>query len=223
MSDWQITAPLGTPNKGPNRFDIMASGVRGKPRNRGDLPGEPIYVRNGAQRVESGFYRTEEDGRIQYVDQEGRPVDERRLEAARAFDLAQREGKIFDLESQQAVDIGGGEQQERTPRAEGPTGMSDEQVATRQAGIRESAAQARMNAGPVEGVEFDSWSAARITDPEILRQVGVEGAITETIARNRLTQDQARAAFEATFSRPVPSNMSPKEALAEELRNMRRQ
>lgn len=234
MSDWQMTDPLGTPNTGRNRFDIMASGLRGRTRGKQD-PGDPIRVKNGEQLVESGFYRREQNGRIQYVDGDGNPIEGQQQEAARAFDLAQREGKVFDLESQQAVNWPpengnapdrSGERQ-RAP-AEGPA----RENRTDFVGARREEREQRMSEARARGgVSFHPDGRAFIPTPEGLTIGSGNTAVAPREINSNtakdLTPDQAREIFRQAFGRDLPPDRNPVEALSEELRNaqgdMRRQ
>jgi hypothetical protein len=233
MSDWQMTDPLGTPQTGPNRFDIMASGLRGRDRNKRP-PGEPIRVKNGNQLVESGFYRREQNGRIQYVDQDGNPIEGQQQEAARAFDLAQREGKVFDLESQQAVNMpSGGDAPDRSgERQRAPAEGAARENRTDFVGERREQREQRMSEARASGgVSFHPDGTAFVPTPEGLtigsgNTAAAPREINYRTARD-LSPDQAREIYRKAFGRDLPPDRNPVEALSEELRNaqgnMRRQ
>lgn len=232
MSDWQLTDPVGTPNTGPNRFDIMASGLRRRDRNK-QPPGEPIRVKNGEQLIESGFYRREQNGRIEYVDQDGNPVEGEQQEAARAFDLAQREGKVFDLEAQQAVKMPtGGEGADRESRQAPPEEGAAREGRTDFVEQRREDRERRVGeARESGGVSFHPDGTAFIPTPEGLtvgsgNTAAAPREINYRTARD-LTPDQAREIFVQAFGRDLPPDRNPVEALSEELRNakgnMRRQ
>jgi hypothetical protein len=190
----------------------MSSGFGNQPRNRSNVGRDDRIVfqlidgrpRNTtwAVRPDGTYFNTET----------GRDLTGPALDAARELDERTRDWEPQRENSESAA---------RDTR----TGMTDEQVGSRQSDLQQNAGERRtlMNQADNPMISFNSWGDAMASLSAPVRTAnGMEiSQVSARTARSLSAEDAARV-YRDVFNHEPPANMSPQEALAEELRNTKR-